>query len=186
MARINLLPWRNEVKQQRQKQFNMAATFILLLAVIFVVLLSYMADLTLVNQQQRNQYLQQEISILDKKIVEIVRLKQIKKDLSHRVLLIEQLQNSRNLSTHLLDELAKIISPGVYLNKVARKGDIMWLEGLSESNSHLANMIRNVEKSLWYQNPLLQQINLNSDAPRQLNSFSLRMDIVINTPTEVR
>ena len=177
MANINLLPWREEAKQQQQKKFNLSATVILLLAVVIVVVVSYVIEQALINQQQRNQTLKNEISLVDKKIGTIVRLKQAKKDLSNRVLLIEQLQNNRNLSTHLLDDLAKIISPGVYLNKVERRGDTIWLAGLSESNNHLANMLRNVEKSPWFQSPLLQQINLNTNAPRQLNSFSLRMGI---------
>lgn len=177
MTTINLLPWREEAKQQRQKQFNIMAGTAFLAAVLLVVIASTVIGNATDLQQRRNNYVKNEIAIVDQKISEIKQLRQKKEDLKKRMDLIERLQNTRNLSTHLLDSVASVISPGVYLNNIKRENNSMSFRGLAESNNHLANMLRNIENSKWLKNPLVKQINSEDDQVRQLNSFSLRVDI---------
>jgi len=177
MATINLLPWREEAKQARQKQFNVMAAGSFAAAVLIAVLVTYLIDDAISLQNERNQYIQNEIVLVDQKLKEIEQLRQAKDNLKKRMDLIERLQNTRNLSTHLLDTIASVISPGVYLDSVERKGNSLWVKGLAESNNHLANMLRNIENSQWLTNPLVQHIKIESSAVRQLNSFSLRVDV---------
>jgi len=177
MANINLLPWREEAKLRRQNEFNMYAGFALLLGILFSIVFSMLLDSEFDLQKQKNAYLKTETSILDRKIVEIKKLREAKVDLKKRMDLIERLQNARSLSTHLLDSLAKLISPGVYLDVVERRGNTLWIDGLTESNNHLANMLRNFENSQWFKDPLVKQIDLQQGGARQLNKFSLRVDI---------
>ncbi|MDP2560998.1 PilN domain-containing protein [Psychrobium sp. 1_MG-2023] len=177
MVAINLLPWREEAKKQRQNQFNLMAGASLLVAIAISLLVIYFISSKITLQDSKNRYLQSEISLLDDKIVEIKELRRAKDSLRKRMDLIERLQNTRNLSTHLLDSLAAVTSSGVYLTKVERKGNSLWIEGLTESNNHLANMLRNIENSQWYKDPLVQQINTEDTSLRQLNAFYLRVDI---------
>lgn len=184
MANINLLPWREEEKLKRQNEFNMFAGFALLVGVLCAIVLSLMLDNELELQSSKNTYLKNETAIIDGKIVEIRELRKAKTDLKKRMDLIERLQNARSLSTHLLDSLAKLMSPGVYLESVERRNNTLWIEGLTESNNHLANMLRNFENSQWFKDPLVRQIDLQEDSLRQLNKFSLRVDI--NSTSEQR
>lgn len=177
MANINLLPWREEEKIRRQNEFNMFAGVALVLGVVCAIIFSMLLDSELELQAKKNAYLKKETAVLDRKIVQIKKLRQSKVDLKKRMDLIERLQNARSLSTHILDSLAKLISPGVYLNKVERRGNTLWIEGLTESNNHLANMLRNFENSQWFKDPLVKQIDLQQGSSRQLNQFSLRVDI---------
>lgn len=180
MANINLLPWREEAKVKRQNEFNLFAGFSLLVGVLCAVVLSMVIDGELEIQASKNNYLKSEIAIIDSKIRQIKELRKTKADLKKRMDLIERLQNARSLSTHLLDSLAKLMVPGVYLEKVQRKNNTLWIDGLTESNNHLANMLRNFEDSQWFKDPLVRQINLEKGSLRQLNKFSLRVDINSN------
>jgi len=177
MATINLLPWREEAKRKRQTQFNMMAGCAFLVATLIIILVATLIDNSVELQLQKNQYVQSEISIVDQKIKEIKQLRQAKDDLKKRMDLIERLQNTRSLSTRLLDSIASVNAPGVYLSSVKRNGSSISFSGLAESNNHLANMLRNIENSQWLKNPLVQHINAKTDEIRQLNSFSLRVDI---------
>lgn len=177
MATINLLPWREEAKQQRQRQFNIMSGTMFVAASIILVLVISLIDSTIDLQDRKNAYIKSEIQLLDQKIKEIKELREAKDNLKKRMDLIERLQNTRNLSTHLLDSIASVIAPGVYLSSVERHGSTIAFKGLAESNNHLANMLRNIENSQWLTNPLVQLIEEEKDAVRQLNSFSLRVDI---------
>lgn len=180
MANINLLPWREEAKIKRQHEFNMFAGLACLVGIFCTIVLSTLLDGELELQARKNAYLKSEIAIIDGQISEIRELRKTKADLKKRMDLIERLQNARSLSTHLLDSLAKLMVPGVYLEQVERKGNTLWIEGLTESNNHLANLLRNFENSQWYKDPLVKQIDLQEGSLRQLNKFSLRVDVNAN------
>lgn len=177
MANINLLPWREEAKLKRQHEFNMYAAFAFLVGLLFAVVISLMLDGELELQAKKNAYLKDEIAIINGQISEIRELRKTKSDLKKRMDLIERLQNARSLSTHLLDSLAKLMVPGVYLEQVERKGNTLWIEGLTESNNHLTNLLRNFENSQWYKDPFVKQIDLQEGSLRQLNKFSMRVDV---------
>lgn len=178
MANINLLPWREEAKLRRQNEFNMTAGLSLLLGILVTVILSMLLSSQLELQERKSNYLKDEIAVIDGQIAEIRELRKAKADLKKRMDLIERLQNARSLSTHLLDSLAKLMVPGVYLESVERKGNTLWIEGLTESNNHLANMLRNFENSQWFKDPLMNQTTgVQESSLRQLNKFSLRVEV---------
>ena len=76
MANINLLPWREELREERNKNFYVviAGVVTLVAASIFVVYRYY--DDAAVNQNSRNAFLRNQISAMDQKIVEIQKLKE--------------------------------------------------------------------------------------------------------------
>ena len=190
MPSINLLPWREEAKQQRLNEFygfmGGAALFSCLLVYVVISIIGSQIE----QQQAKNNFLVQETAILEQRISEIKDIRETKDNLKKRMDLIEKLQNARNLPTYLMDNMAKIVSPGVYLDKIERVGNTLWVSGLSESNNHLANTIRNVETSQWFSTPLLQKIKIDYDTNnaieklRGLSKFSMRVDINLRTEKE--
>ena len=74
MPRINLLPWRAELRQRRKKEFLVALAGSLVVAMG----VAYLSKLTVQGQtsaqQGRNQILKGEIADLDKQIAEITTL----------------------------------------------------------------------------------------------------------------
>ena len=177
MAYINLLPWREEAQKARQKEFISVLTFVSLFVflVVFGVSSYYQAQVD--GQISRNQFLKNEIQILDVRIAEIKTLNEKKAALQKRISVIEQLQRSRNVGTQVLDEIAKIIPNGIYLTKLEKQGNIIHLIGKSESNNHLANMIREIELSDLFTDATPESIVTDENATKLLSDFKMRVTI---------
>ena len=124
MAYINLLPWREEAQKARQKEFVSILAFVGLFMFLVVFWLASFYQAKIDGQNSRNQFLRNEIQILDVRIAEIKTLDEKKKALQKRINVIEQLQRSRNVGTQVLDEIAKIIPNGIYLTKLEKKGKL--------------------------------------------------------------
>lgn len=177
MAHINLLPWREEAQKLKQRQFYtiLAAVAISAFAVVFMVFQVY--QMRVDGQHSRNQYLKNEIAILDARIAEIKELNAKKAELEKRINAVKVLQNSRNVGTQVLDELAKIVPNGIYLISIEKQGDMLMLEGKSESNNHLANMIREIERSDLFTDATPESITSDDATSRLLSDFKMRIRI---------
>ena len=163
MARINLLPWREELRKQKQKNFMTAMVFSALLGLIIVSLIHTYIDSLKTYQELRNQLLQNEIVVLDKKIVDIKDIENKKTKLLAKIDLIQQLQESRPKIVHLFDEIPKATPDGVYLTKFAQTGDELLFEGKSQSNARVSAFMRAIEGSTWLQRPTLNVIQMPDD-----------------------
>jgi len=109
-------------------------------------------------QEQRNQKLQYEISLLDKKIVEIKDIEDKKSKLLVKIDLIQKLQESRPEIVHLFDEISKTTPDGVFLTKFTQTGSNLIFEGKSQSNARISAFMRAIEASPWLQTPTLTVI----------------------------
>ncbi|MCG9695350.1 PilN domain-containing protein [Shewanella sp. Isolate11] len=177
MANINLLPWREEAREKQKRDYLgiLAAVFICASLVVYLALT--VVDMMTEEQKGRNAYLQSEIQLLEKQIAEIKKIKERKKDIERRTDIILNLQQARNLPTHVLDELVRIVPPGIYLSSIEKKGSLLWIEGRSESNNNVANMMRKVKTSQWLHDPNMRSIVSQNEEMRQLQRFSLRVSI---------
>lgn len=158
MARINLLPWRAERRKQRQREFY----GMLGLAAVGGLLLSLMVwfyyDRQVSGQNERNTYLQAEIDKVKEQNKEIDRLDAQKDRLLARKRVIEELQAKRSQMVHLFDALVRTIPDGVVLTALKQEGDVLTLEGRTQSNARVSAYMRNLETSGWMTNPELSII----------------------------
>ncbi|KGK01077.1 PilN domain-containing protein [Thalassotalea sp. ND16A] len=177
MPHINLLPWREEAQRLRQQQFFSILTFLALISFLAVFLISQYYQARIDGQRARNQFLTNEIKVLDARIVEIDTLEQKKKTLIQRMTLIEQLQKSRNIGTQVLDEIAKIVPSGVYIIKLEKQGNVLLLQGKSESNNHLANMIREIQSSTLLADAEIESIINSGKSSKLLSDFKMSLRI---------
>lgn len=177
MPHINLLPWREEAQRQQQQQYFSILTFLALLSFLVVFLIGQFYQAQIDGQKSKNQFLSNEIKILDARIAEIRTLEEKKKDLMQRMRLIEQLQKSRNVGTQVLDEIAKIVPSGVYLTKLEKQGNELLLQGKSESNNHLANMIREIQSSSLLADAELESITNSGKSSKLLSDFKMSLRI---------
>lgn len=177
MPYINLLPWRENARRELQQQFIAILAGISAVVVFLIFLLNLYYAERLQGQQYRNNYLQSEISILDKRIREIRDLNDTKDNLNQRIQLIEQLQSSRNLGTQILNEVANIVPAGIYLTKVEKKGSGILITGRSESNNRLANMMRQIEQSNLLSNAVLESIVAGENENSLLSKFSMTIQV---------
>lgn len=177
MAYINLLPWREEALKAKKKEYVSILAFVGLFTFLVVFIISSYYQAQVDGQRFRNQYLKNEIQILDVRIAEIKTLDEKKEALQKRISVIEQLQRSRNVGTQVLDEIAKIIPNGIYLTKLEKQGNIIQLIGKSESNNHLANMIREIELSDLFTDATPESIVTDEQATKLLSDFKMRVKI---------
>ncbi|MCL2915311.1 PilN domain-containing protein [Shewanella corallii] len=178
MANINLLPWREEAREKQQREYIGILVLVFLVSSLLVYLSLTVIDLMTDEQRGRNQYLKSEISLLEKQIAEIREIRDRKKDIERRTEIILDLQQARNLPTHVLDEVVRIVPPGIYLNSIEKKGSMLWIDGRSESNNNVANMMRKVETSPWLREPNMQSIVSQAEAMRQLQRFNLNISVI--------
>lgn len=183
MAHINLLPWREEAEKAKQKEFFTLLAMFALGAFAIVLLVSQFYQIRIDGQNARNQYLKNEIQILDARIAQIKTLNEKKSELQKRMSVVEQLQRSRNVGTQVLDEIAKVVPNGIYLTKMEKQGNSLQLIGKSESNNHLANMIRQIERSDLFVDAILESIIADDAKSKLLSDFKMRVRIkgLLNT-----
>ena len=128
------------------------------------------------NQEARNQLLENEIAILDKQVKEIADLKKVRDDLLARIKIIQDLQGTRPLIVRYFDDFARSIPDGVFVNLVARVGNVVSIEGIAESYNRVATFMRNLEASDWFAGPNLTSVVAVPAEGEQAQSFKLTVN----------
>ncbi|MGE0115663.1 MAG: PilN domain-containing protein [Steroidobacteraceae bacterium] len=156
MPRINLLPWREVERKRKRQEFAVAAGAAVLLAVLTGFVLRWQYGSIIDNQNERNQYLKDEIAQVDKQIVEILDLEQQKQRLQARIQVIEQLQRSRPEVVHLFDQMVRLLPDGVYLTSIKQTDRRIQIKGVAESSTRVSAFMRNIDGSEWLKDPSLE------------------------------
>jgi type IV pilus assembly protein PilN len=180
MARINLLPWRAERRKLRQKEFITMLGLCAAAGVVLWFLLNTYYNNQISGQTERNAYLHDQITQVDKQITEIDQLDKKKAKLLARKEVIEQLQANRSQMVHLFDSLVRTIPDGVILTSIKQEGDKLTLEGRSQSNARVSTYMRNLEGSGWMTKPNLSIIEAKEGDPALPYAFSL--DVLLANP----
>ena len=158
MARINLLPWREERRKARQKEFFGMLGLAVVAGILVSILIYSLYGGWIAGQNSRNEYLRGEITKVDGQIKEIQELDKKKSKLLARKEVIEQLQANRSQMVHLFDSLVRTIPDGVVLTSLKQDGDKLTLEGRSQSNARVSTYMRNLEGAGWMTKPELSII----------------------------
>ncbi len=173
MARINLLPWRENLRKQRQREFGVMIAG----ALFFTLLLGFYAHLHISgmidHQKARNGFLKKEIAAMDRKIKEIKNLEKTKAKLLARINVIQQLQGSRPEVVHLFDELVMRTPEGSYLTEVSQKVKNVTINGRAQSNARVSSYMRNIDVSEWLQAPSLQVIENKDKTGTGFSHFTM-------------
>lgn len=184
MAHINLLPWREELRQERQKEFLMMLAFFAILAAVIGCLIHLYNNQLIDYQNSRNTFLDGKIAVLDKKIEEIKELEKKKERLLARMQAIQELQGNRPLIVRMFDEIVTSIPDGVSINKLKQTGKKITIDGEAQSNARVSNFMRNLDGSDWLTNPELDIIQADAEDTSRISQFTLRFDQVIPTQDE--
>ncbi len=173
MPRINLLPWREDQRKERQQNFLVASAGAVLIGIVTIMLVSWTFDRFIRYQNHRNDILTGEIELLDEKIEEIKGLERQKERLLARMEIIERLQKSRPEVVHLFDELVHTLPDGVYLTSLKQSNRRLEIKGVAESTTRVSAYMRNIDASEWLENPGLQVIETVEVGPQKKAEFGL-------------
>jgi type IV pilus assembly protein PilN len=158
MARINLLPWREELRKEQQRQFLTILGLSAVLMGLIILAVHLQIARMISHQEDRNDFLKKEITKVEKQIKEINNLAKEKQSLLARMQVIETLQRNRPEVVHLFDEIVKVMPEGTYLTSMKQSGKALVLNGVAQSNARVSALMRNIDASPWLTNPQLQII----------------------------
>lgn len=177
MSHINLLPWR-EKQREKQKQLYLATVFLLvILTVVVIIGIGNVIDSMIESQNYRNAYLEKEIAIVDVQIGKIAKIRKQKENIEKKISLIRQLQEHRNVTPKVLDELAKLVPPGVTVRSLTRRDNHVEIIGISESNNRLADFMRRLEQSPVFIDGELSSIVADTTTTEGVSDFKLNFSI---------
>ncbi|SDI57622.1 type IV pilus assembly protein PilN [Pseudomonas delhiensis] len=174
MARINLLPWREQLREERKQRFLVALGGVLLLSGGLVFLGDQYFSSAIENQSARNDFLRKEIAVLDARIKEISELKTRRQQLLERMKIIQDLQGNRPIIGRVFDQLVRTLPDGVYYTGLKMNGHTIAIAGAAESNNRVSNLMRNLDASDWLTAPNLTEVKaITQGAVDQANTFQL-------------
>lgn len=158
MATINLLPWRDEYRYEKKREFFSVLTLLIILAVLIAYVWISFMKVEVKDQQSRNKLFEVEIAQLNKKVHEIDTLKKQRSSLESKMNVIQGLQNKRPLIVHYFDRMVGAVPDGIYFKSLNRTEDGYSIKGISESNNRVSTFMRNLERSEYFQSPNLNNV----------------------------
>ena len=170
MATINLRPWREELRQERQKEYVRVLILVFMAAGLIWWSVKGYYDASIDAQEYRNEYIKKQTSALESKIKEIQELRNKRQELLDRMRLIQDLQGNRPVIVRVFDELARVMPEELFFTSVSSKGNKFTLKGKASSNDQISQLMRNFDQSPWFTNPNLLGV---SAAEGGYNSFDM-------------
>src|SRR5277367_5721668 len=177
MPRINLLPWREQERKVRRREFGVALGGAAIAGIIFVLGGKVLYSSWIDSQNAKNGLLKKEIVKLDAQIADIQDLETRKQRLVARMEIIEKLQRKRPEIVHLFDELVKTVPEGIYLTQLKETGKKLEIKGIAQSSTRVSTFMRNIDSSAWMDNPQLLVVESSKDSTSG-SSFTLTSDVV--------
>ena len=172
MAHINLLPWREEQRQEQTRQFATVTVLSMALtgAIIFLAHVTFNNQIE--HQKFRNKMLQDEITTLDASLKQIDELEDTKEQLLSRMDVIQSLQQRRPQIVHLFDDFVRTVPEGIFLTEIKQEADQLTIKGVAESNGRVSAYMRNIDASGWMSTPKLKVIETRKGTLRS-SDFTL-------------
>ncbi|CAM3410243.1 PilN domain-containing protein [Paracidovorax anthurii] len=184
MILINLLPHREAARKRRKELFQATMVASLLVGLAIAAGIYWWYQMMISEQQDRNNFLQSEIKVLEGQIKEIATIEEEIAALRARQKAVEDLQSDRNLPVHLLTELVQQLPDGVYITSLKQADQVITMQGMAQSNERVSEMLRNLaENTPWFSKPELVEIvaanvALTPREQRRVASFNLRFRLM--------
>jgi type IV pilus assembly protein PilN len=178
MPRINLLPWREQERKVRRREFYVAAGAAVFAGVLFMGAGKLLYSGWIDAQTEKNNLLKREIVKLDAQIADIQDLENRKQRLVARMEIIEKLQRSRPEVVHLFDEMVRTVPEGIYLTQIKETNRKLEIHGVAQSSTRVSTFMRNIDGSTWMDNPVLQVVESGKDSSSGGSNFTLFTDLV--------
>ncbi|HCW91311.1 MAG TPA: pilus assembly protein PilN [Marinobacter sp.] len=173
MAKINLRPWREELRAEKQQQFIVMIVGAVVIAAGLAFLWKSDMDSRISYQQSRNAYIETAMKELDKQIKEIEDLKRQREELLSRMRVIQDLQGKRPVIVRVFDELVRTLPDGLFYKNLKKNGDQIDIVGMAESNSRISALMRRFEESDWFTDPNLANVSAADSSRAGYSQFNL-------------
>lgn len=187
MAKINLLPWREALREQRKKEFFAISGAVALLGVVLSGLIWLFFNNQLQDQNEANQTVVAANQQLDRQLKELEGLQERKEQIVERMKLIQDLQGVRPVIVHVFDELAKLTPSNMYVTEFSRKENKFTLKGKAQDPNVVSDFLRNLDASPWFRNAFMNSfeaveaklVQQGSVLPREEDAYGV-FDVTVD------
>jgi type IV pilus assembly protein PilN len=183
MSNINLRPWRDERRKERQQQYIIVLVFVVVAAAAAMFAWNQQVSGLISDQRQRNAFLNQEIKAQESRIAEIKDLQIQRTKLIDRMTVIQRLQGDRPIIVRIFDELARTLPNGVYFESLSRTGDVIAIKGVADKPNSISDLLRNLDKSIWFKDAFLSNINAIKDGSGEATGNGFNITVKQTKPT---
>jgi type IV pilus assembly protein PilN len=177
MIRINLLPVR-----AAQKKEKLRGQVIVLIGFLVITVLicagaygSMQVRISGVNDEIRQN--QAEIDRLKKTIGEVAHFKKLQEELRGKLDVLDQLKAGKIGPVHLLDELSMAVPDRLWIDSFKESGGKISINGVGLTEEVVADFMRRLDSSPYFQKVELQVIEQAGQGGRKLQKFSLNCNV---------
>lgn len=160
---INLLPWREQLQQSRQRNFIAISTISMVTACLLLWVFALHIASQQEIQQQRLDFLNTHLTKLNQQQVDLELLTIQQQRLQTQLQKLSDLQWQRNQPTLLMQLLASLIPQGVYLDSVILKDQQVTLKGFAQSTEQLTQLLERFETSAQANQVVMHSIQHNQE-----------------------
>lgn len=175
MTQINLLPWREHIRQERYVRYIVNLVFHLLLVVAVAVIINASLYIRIQQQKSRNSYLETQLGFENRRLIELNQavdeFERIKKELQQLI----SLKRTSYQAVRQLDALARVVPSNIILNKIVRNGLQITLTGDAESNQQVTMLMKNIADSNVFKKSDLTQINIADTGSSENKRFVINL-----------
>jgi len=177
MANINLLPWREELRERLNKVFALSMVFVVLVAGIFVFLVDSGLSMIDTFYRSRLSTLESEIKQIDSRVKEINSLKTARNELIKKIDIVASLQGNRGIITYIFEEMLLILPDEVYFTSFMISDKNISINAVAENSKYITQIMNNIKNSKLFFNPVVTTITKNHKDNSSWLTFDISMEI---------
>ena len=159
LIKINLLPYREEIKQRKRQQFKILMLSSLLIGIGLSAIAYLAINSAISDQESRNAFLEAEITKLDNDLGEIKKLQQEKENFLAKKQKVEELQEKRSQAAYIIDSLNVVIPDNTYITSLDAENPTSYkITGRAISDNKIAMFMRSLPSTGIFMQPELLEI----------------------------
>ena len=158
IARINLLPWRQRRRDRQRRTFLVQLGVVFAGSVCLVLLAAVVFNGRIASQDVRNEFLRSAVVELERQADAIDDVRRRTDETLERLQALANLGSGRTRTVHILEELARTVTPGVHYTSLVKRGTHITARGVAHSNHAVSALMRSLEASERFEAPRLKGI----------------------------
>lgn len=175
MIQINLLPWREQARQQKRKEFGYTVGALVALTIVFIILTHIHYTNKIKSEIKRNAFLTAEVGKENQALLSLNDQVKEGELVDAELHFLMSLREKSYQAVSLLDELARVIPEAVTLTQVIRQGTTITISGNALSDYQITLLMKNMSKSPNFNQPDLNQINASNDDKNSGTLFQIKV-----------
>ena len=184
MAQINLLPWRDERRAELKQEFLVVLGAVAAFGVVILFAVDLFFSGQIQNQNERNNYLNENIAVLNKQVEKIRDLQRRRTQLLDRMKVIQELQGNRPIIVRILDQLVRTVPDGVFYTELKADGQVISITGIAESNNRVSSLMRRLDSSDWFAEPNLDGVRAEPGFGEQATTFNMKVRLQLPSKSD--